>query len=108
MRFSFLLVPKLQLGNGVFEAPASRRAAKQELDKIRGPKPELGNQPEEGFTQRRNVKERGSYRQIGGTNPWERFLTATDALKSRLKTAPTATRLSGSTIWTLDNLAHSV
>jgi len=28
---SFLLVPKLTLGNGVFEAPASRRTAKQEL-----------------------------------------------------------------------------
>jgi len=29
--FQFLLVPKLPLGNGFFEAPASRRTAKQEL-----------------------------------------------------------------------------
>ena len=28
---SLLLVPKLPLGNGVLEAPASRRTAKQEL-----------------------------------------------------------------------------
>ncbi len=27
--FDFLLVPKLLLGNGVFEAPASRRTTKQ-------------------------------------------------------------------------------
>ena len=29
----FMLVPKLPLGNVVFEAPASRRTAKQELEK---------------------------------------------------------------------------
>jgi len=29
--YGLLLVPKLPLGNGIFEAPASRRTAKQEL-----------------------------------------------------------------------------
>jgi len=46
---SYLLVPKLQLGNAFFEAPASQGTAKQELARLRVPKQELGNQPKKHY-----------------------------------------------------------